>query len=287
MDLCNLNDIKALLNRHGFRFSKAMGQNFLVDADVPRRIAEESGIDGSFGVLEIGPGIGSLTVRLAALSAKVAAVELDRSLLPILSETLAGVENAEIISGDILKLDIEELLRERFHGLKYAVCANLPYNITSPVLTKLIDLELFDTITVMVQREVARRICAKAGTSDYGSFTVYCNVHTQPEILFDIPPESFIPAPKVHSSVIKMKRRTERLEEINDEAMFFRVVKASFAQRRKTLVNSLESAFSAKLNKQALGEIVSGCGYNLKVRGETLDINGFAAIAKAIGERLK
>jgi 16S rRNA (adenine1518-N6/adenine1519-N6)-dimethyltransferase len=287
MDLCNINDIKSLLNRHGFRFSKSMGQNFLVDAGVPLRIAEESGIDGSFGVLEIGPGIGPLTVRLAEKAAKVVAVELDRSLFPILSETLGGADNAEIVGGDVLKLDLEELLKERFKGLKYAVCANLPYNITTPVLTKLIDTGLFETITVMVQREVARRICAKAGTADYGAFTVYCNVHTEPETLFDISPDSFMPAPKVWSSVVKMKKRPARMGEIKDEAMFFRVVKASFAQRRKTLVNCLESAFSSKLNKEELVQIVSGCGFDPKVRGETLDIGGFAAVAAAVGERLK
>ena len=286
MDIYNAKYIKELISRHGFRFSKAMGQNFLTAGWVAQSLAEESGIDSNFGVLEIGPGIGALTIQLCPLAAKVVSVELDGALLPILQETLADFDNVEIIPGNILKLDIPGLLREKFDGLRLAVCANLPYNITTPVLSALIDTGMFESITVMVQREVARRICAKAGTADYGAFTVYAAYHTHPEILFDVEPGCFMPPPKVHSSVITMKRR-EAPTEVKDKQLFFRVVRASFSQRRKTLVNSLSGTFGESLTKQELTDIVTSCGFDERVRGETLDILGFAAIAAAIGARLK
>jgi 16S rRNA (adenine1518-N6/adenine1519-N6)-dimethyltransferase len=286
MDLCNIQDIERLLKKHGFRFSKSMGQNFLVDSSVPERIASGSGIDDSFGVLEIGPGIGALTGALSKRAGMVLSVELDNRLLPLLRETMADYMNVKIVAGDIMKLDIANTIKTEMPGLRYAVCANLPYNITTPVLTALIDTHLFETITVMVQREVALRMCAAPGTADYGAFTVYTKYYSEPEILFDVPPDSFIPQPKVTSSVITMKLRTSPPEGIDNEAMFFRVVRASFAQRRKMLVNSLESVFGDKLNKDELKQIVSSCGYDVMIRGETLDIAGFAAIARRLGESL-
>ena len=195
MDLCSINEIKALLARHGFRFSKSMGQNFLIQSWVPQDIAAASGAGEGTGVLEVGPGIGPLTRELAKRADKVASVELDRSLLPILEETLADCPNAEVCSGDILKTDIPALVGEKFSGLTPLACANLPYNITTPAITALIEAECFKTITVMIQREVARRICAAPGTADYGAFSVFCQYHTQPELLFDVPPECSLPAP--------------------------------------------------------------------------------------------
>lgn len=287
MDLCNINFIKALLVKHGFRFSKSMGQNFLVAGWVPERMAEESGIDMSSGVLEIGPGVGSLTVQLCEKASRVISVELDRTLLPLLEETLSDCTNIEIISGDILKLDIKKTISEKLPGLRISACANLPYNITTPVLTALIDAGCFETITVMVQREVAKRICAEAGTRDYGAFTVYAKYYTEPEILFDVSPDCFIPQPKVYSSVINLKKRTAAHTNINDEVLFSRVVKASFAQRRKTLVNGLFAAFGDHISKEELSELVTKCGFDVRIRGETLDIEGFALIANALGERQK
>ena len=282
MDLCNGNDIKALLARHGFRFSKSMGQNFLIEGWVPRDIAEASGADSGCGVLEIGPGIGPLTVQLARRAGQVAAVELDRALLPILSETLAPCRNVTVIPGDIMKLDLAALVNERLSGLTPIACANLPYNITTPVLTRLIESGLFASITVMIQREVALRICAAPGTADYGAFSVFCQYHTQPELLFDVGPECFLPAPKVTSAVLRLIPRREPPQTLVDEALFFRVVRASFAQRRKTLLNGLSSAFGAQVGTQALRQAIEAAGLPPDVRGERLGIAEFAAVAAAI-----
>ena len=282
MDLCNINDIKALLGRHGFRFSKSMGQNFLIEGWLPRDIADASGADETCGVLEVGPGIGPLTVQLAARAAKVVAVELDRTLLPVLAETLAGRENVEVISGDVMKLDIKALVAEKLPGLTPMACANLPYNITTPVLTAFIEAGCFSAITVMIQREVALRICAAPGTADYGAFSVYCQYHTDPELLFDVPPEAFLPAPKVTSSVIRLVPRAAPPAEVEDEGAFFRVVKAAFAQRRKTLLNGLSSAYGSRFSKEELRGILEDCGLPADVRGERLGIPQFAALAKEL-----
>ncbi|MBE6948728.1 MAG: 16S rRNA (adenine(1518)-N(6)/adenine(1519)-N(6))-dimethyltransferase RsmA [Ruminococcaceae bacterium] len=281
MELTDIGTIKKLLDRHGFSFSKALGQNFLIASWVPERIAEESGVNKNDCVLEIGPGVGCLTQQLSYGAGKVVAVELDKRLPPLLAESLADCDNVEIISGDILKTDISQLVNDRFCGLNPKVCANLPYNITSPILTTLIETKLFETITVMVQKEVALRMCAKAGTSDYGAFTVFVNYYTEPEILFHVPPGCFMPQPKVTSSVITLKRRDTIPWDIKDEKLFFRVVKASFAQRRKTLVNGLSAGFS-NLTKDDIKNIIESCGYEPNIRGETLDIPGFAKLANAI-----
>lgn len=281
MDLCDPKEIKALLGRHGFRFSKQMGQNFLIQPWVPRQTAEASGAGPGVGVLEIGPGIGPLTAQLADLGAQVAAVELDKTLLPILAETLAGRENVQIVPGDILKTDIPALCREKFPGLPVVACANLPYNITTPVITALLRSGCFGQVTVMIQREVARRICARPGTGDYGAFSVFCQYHTAPELLFDVPPDCFIPAPKVTSSVLRMIPRKPP-EEVDDPEHFFRVVRAAFAQRRKTLVNGLYAAFGQQLTKEQLANILTGCGLPADVRGERLGIPEFAGISRKI-----
>ena len=286
MDLCDIKEIKALLTRHGFRFSRSMGQNFLIEPRVPRDIALASGADGSTGVLEIGPGIGCLTVELAARAARVVSVELDRSLLPVLEETLSGRDNVTVLSGDILDVDLPRLVEERFRGLRPVVCANLPYNITTPVLTRLIDSGLFASLTVMIQREVALRICAAPGTADYGAFSVFCQYHTAPELLFEVPPECFLPAPKVTSAVIKLVPRQEPPQELVEEGLFFQVVKASFAQRRKTLLNGLTSAFGSRVPKDELRAVLAEAGLPENVRGETLGIPQFAALAAALSRRL-
>ena len=281
MDLCNIQDIKALLARHGFRFSKSMGQNFLIESWVPRDIAEASGAGPGTGVLEVGPGIGPLTRELARRADRVVSVELDRSLLPILAETRAGCPNAQVCPGDILKTDIPGLVRERFAGLTPLACANLPYNITTPAITALIEAGCFASITVMIQREVARRICAAPGTADYGAFSVFCQYYTRPELLFDVPPECFLPAPKVTSSVLRMVPCPPP-PEVDDEAHFFRVVRAAFAQRRKTLVNSLSAVLGTQLSKEELVSRVLSCGLPENIRGERLSISDFAALSKAL-----
>ena len=281
MDLCNIQDIKALLARHGFRFSKSMGQNFLIESWVPRDIAEASGAGPGTGVLEVGPGIGPLTRELARRADRVVSVELDRSLLPILAETLAGCPNAQVCPGDILKTDIPGLVRERFAGLTPLACANLPYNITTPAITALIEAGCFASITAMIQREAARRICAAPGTADYGAFSVFCQYYTRPELLFDVPPECFLPAPKVTSSVLRMVPCPPP-PEVDDEAHFFRVVRAAFAQRRKTLVNSLSAVLGTQLSKEELVSRVLSCGLPENIRGERLSISDFAALSKAL-----
>ena len=284
MDLCNINEIKALLARHGFHFSKAKGQNFLTQSWVPQNIVLESGVDETCGVLEVGPGIGPLTQQLCRYAKKVVAVELARTLQPVLAETMAGNENLEIIFGDILKTDIAKLVQEEFSGLRPMACANLPYYITTPVLAALLESRAFEAVTVMVQKEVARRICAAPGTADYSAFSILCQYHAAPELLFDVPASCFIPQPKVTSAVVCLRTRPAPAD-IRDEVLFFRTVRASFAQRRKTLVNGLASGFP-QLTKAELTDVLAACGLPANVRGETLGLEGFAALSNAIGERL-
>ncbi len=285
MDLCNITEIKALLARHGFHFSKAKGQNFLTAAWVPERIAEEAGVDEGCGVLEVGPGIGPLTKQLCRRAGKVVAVEVDTSLQPLLAETMAGCENLEILFRDVLKTDIPALVREEFAGLRPMACANLPYYITTPILAALLESRSFSSVTVMVQKEVAQRICAPAGKSEYGAFSVFCQYYAEPRLLFDVPPSCFIPQPKVTSAVLTLPARSAPPCEVADETLFFRVVRASFAQRRKTLLNALSAGFS-ELSKAELAALLEACGFAPAVRGETLDIPAFAAIANALAARL-
>lgn len=280
MNLCDPRDIQALLSAHGFRFSKAMGQNFLIDPQIPIEIAAASGADAGTGVLEIGPGIGPLTAALAARAGKVVAVELDHRLLPVLEETMAHCPNVEIVPGDIMKLPLPALVA-RLGGLTPAVCANLPYNITTPVLTRLLDSHLFSKLTVMIQREVALRICAAPGTSDYGAFSLYCQYHADCQLLFEVPAGSFLPAPKVVSAVLCLVPRAKPAE-VTNEALFFQVVRASFAQRRKTLLNGLSSAFGSRISKDALRAAIAACALREDVRGETLGIHEFATLAAVL-----
>ena len=286
INVCDINVMKPLLADHGFHFSKAKGQNFLTAAWVPQRIAEDSGVDSGTGVLEIGPGIGPLTQQLALRAGKVCAVELDTRLEPILARTVGEFKNLEILWGDILKQDVPALVAEKFPGLRPAACANLPYYITSPILTALLEAKCFDTVTVMVQKEVAQRIAAKPGSADYSAFTVFCQYYAEPQILFDVPPHCFMPQPKVTSAVIMLKVREELPWEIEDEAIFFRLVRASFAMRRKTLQNGLVSGFP-ELGKSGAAEVIAACGLPANVRGETLDIPAFAALANEITRRRK
>ncbi len=284
IEVCNIQVMKPLLASHGFHFSKAKGQNFLIAPWVPQQIAEDAGVDGTAGVLEIGPGIGPLTQQLALRAKKVCAVELDQRLAPILELTVGEFDNLEIIWNDVLKMDIKALVAEKFQGLRPMACANLPYYITSPILSALLEAECFESVTVMVQKEVAQRIAAKPGTADYSAFTIFCNYYAEPEILFDVPAHCFLPQPKVTSAVIQLKVRKERSWDIDDEKVFFRVVKSSFAMRRKTLQNGLASGFP-ELGKGGAKEVLEAVGLSPSVRGETLDIPAFGAIANEIVRR--
>jgi len=284
IDVCDIHVMKPLLAEHGFHFSKAKGQNFLIARWVPERIAEDAGVDASAGVLEIGPGIGPLTQQLCLRAGKVCAVELDTRLKPILEQTVGEFDNLEILWSDVLKQDVPALVGERFSGLRPMACANLPYYITSPILTALLEAQCFDSVTVMVQKEVAQRIAAKPGTADYSAFTVFCQFYAEPELLFDVPAGCFLPQPKVTSAVIQLRTRKELPWDIADRSVFFRTVRASFAMRRKTLQNGLASGFP-ELGKQGAGEVIAACGLPANVRGETLDIPAFAAISNEICRR--
>ena len=281
MDLCNIRDVRALLSRHGFRFSKSLGQNFLVADWVPRETAAACGADERHGVLEVGPGVGCLTRELCARAGRVASIELDKSLLPVLGETMAGAGNFALIPGDVLKLDLPALVEEQFPGLVPLACANLPYNITTPALRALVEAGRFESITVMVQREVALRLAAKPGTADYSAFSVYMRYYTEPEILFEVPPDCFLPAPKVTSAVVRCPVRTAPpVSPACGEAFFFRTVRAAFALRRKTLRNSLASAFG--LDRDRIADMIAACGFPPAVRGEELGLTELAALADRI-----
>ena len=284
IDVCDIQVMKPLLAEHGFHFSKAKGQNFLIQRWVPENIAEKAGVDASAGVLEIGPGIGPLTQQLALRANKVCAVELDKRLAPILKQTVGQFENLEIIWNDVLNLDVPALVEEKFQGLRPMACANLPYYITSPILTALLEADCFDSVTVMVQKEVAQRIAAKPGSEDYSAFTVFCQYYAEPEILFDVPAHCVLPQPKVTSAVIQLKVRKERDWNILDEKTFYRTVRASFAMRRKKLSNGLASGFP-ELGKAGAAEVITAAGFDANVRGETLSIEEFAAIANEIVRR--
>lgn len=222
MELTNPADIRALLARHDFRFSKSMGQNFLTAAWVPADIADASGADEHTAVLEVGPGIGCLTEQLAQRAAKVVSVELDERLRPVLAETLAACPNVEIVFGDVLALDLPQLAAERFDGLRPVVCANLPYNVTTPLITAFLTAGCFDTVTVMIQREAAHRLCARPGTADYGLLTVLTAWYAELELLFDVPPHCFVPAPKVTSTVVRLRMRSAPPADVRDEALLVR-----------------------------------------------------------------
>ena len=284
IDVCNIHVMKPLLAEHGFHFSKAKGQNFLTQSWVPERIAFDSGVDESVGVLEIGPGIGPLTQQLCMRAGKVCAVEVDERLKPILKLTVGAFPNLEILWGDVLKQDIPALVKEKFPGLRPMACANLPYYITSPILTALLEAECFEAVTVMVQKEVAQRIAAAPGTADYSAFTVFCQFYARPELLFDVPAHCFMPQPKVTSAVIQLNVRKERSWDILDEEVFFRLVRASFAMRRKKLSNGLASGFP-ELGKSGAAEVIAAAGFDENVRGETLGIPEFARIANEIVKR--
>ncbi|MDO4269961.1 MAG: 16S rRNA (adenine(1518)-N(6)/adenine(1519)-N(6))-dimethyltransferase RsmA [Eubacteriales bacterium] len=287
MNLCDIETIHAVLGRHGFRFSKSLGQNFLTDETVPRRIAQMSGADRTGNAVEIGPGMGCLTAELCRQAKRVVAVELDRALLPVLAETLAEFNNCEIVQGDVLALDLAALCKEKFGGEGAVACANLPYYITTPVLTALLESRTFEKITVMVQREVAQRICAAPGTSAYSAFSIYVQYWAGAEILFDVPADCFMPRPKVDSAVLQLTPLQTPSVAVRDEKLFFALVRAAFNMRRKTLVNALGPVLGGRMDKDGITRLVESVGLDARVRGERLSLADFARLADAAGETAK
>ena len=284
MELCNEVFLRALLERHGFHFSRSMGQNFLIDPSIPAAITEASGADEGCGVLEIGPGIGPLTQELAKRAGKVVSIELDRALLPVLAETVGGFPNVEIVPGDALRLDLEALVREKFAGLRPMVCANLPYNITTPVLTKLVGIPALTELTVLIQREAAQRLTAAQGSSEIGPFPLQLQYRMETELLFDVEPECFLPRPKVTSTVLRCVRREKPAVAVGDEALFQKVLKGAFLLRRKTLSNSLSAALP-QFSRETVQAAIAECGLPPSVRGEALTLPQFAALTDALAAR--
>ncbi|MBQ9108402.1 MAG: 16S rRNA (adenine(1518)-N(6)/adenine(1519)-N(6))-dimethyltransferase RsmA [Oscillospiraceae bacterium] len=283
--LTNISTIKELMERHGFHFSKALGQNFIVNPSVCPRIAEMGGAVGC-GVLEIGAGFGVLTDQLARVAQKVVCVEIDQRLLPVLDETLAEYDNVTIVNKDVMETDLKALIAEHFEGMEVVVCANLPYYITSPILMRLLEEDLpVKSITVMVQKEAGERICARPGTRQSGALTAAVWFYSEPRQLFHVSRGSFMPAPDVDSSVIRLDVRAEAPVEVTDKKDFFRVVKAAFAQRRKTVHNSLASSLG--ISKDRVGEAMDRAGVARNARAEQLGLEEFAAIANAMHDIFK
>lgn len=283
LELTDIGTIKALLARHGFHFSKALGQNFIVNPSVCPRMADESGIDSESGVIEIGAGIGVLTAELAKRAKKVVCIELDSKLLPILDETLADFDNIEIINADVLKTDLAALIEEKFGGMPVYICANLPYYITSPVIMTLLESRLpLKAVTVMVQREAAQRLCAPVGSRLSGAVTVAVDYYAEARKLFDVSAGSFMPAPKVDSSVIRLDIREKPGIEVSDEKLFFSMVHAAFSQRRKTASNSISSGTG--IPKAVVAEAIERCGFPPSVRAESMTAEHLAALCEALNE---
>lgn len=279
MDLTSPRTIKEIAQMFDFGFSKGLGQNFLLDSSVLDEIADAAEIDG--GVLEIGPGFGVLTKRLCETGKKVVSVEIDHRLIPVLNYTLAEFDNVEILEQDIMKIDVRALIDEKFGGEKISVAANLPYYITTPIITKLIEDRLpLKNIVVMVQKEVAERIAAKPGKKDYGAISVLCQYYTEPRLVTVVPAGSFYPAPKVDSAVLCMHVLDKPAVRVEDEKSYFKVVKSAFAQRRKTLLNCLASGFG--LDKQQLSDLLESVEIDPKIRGEKLGLAEFARISDAL-----
>ena len=278
-NLSDIGTVKRLLEKNGFHFSKALGQNFLIDPSVCPRMAKEAVADGETGVIEIGAGVGVLTSELAKVSEKVVSIELDKRLLPILSETLKDFNNIEIINDDVLNIDLHKLIKEKFGDGKVSVCANLPYYITSPVIMKLLESRLpVEKIVVMVQKEAADRICAEVGSKESGALTAAVNYYSEADKLFFVPKQSFIPSPKVDSSVIRLSVLKEPPVSPKDEDFFWKTVKAAFAQRRKTAVNSLSSGLG--IEKNVILDILKECGLDENIRAEKFTMDDFCSVSE-------
>lgn len=284
MDLTSPRTIRSIQEKFGFTFKKGLGQNFLTSQNVLEEIVDAAEIDS--GVIEVGPGFGVLTSELAKNSDKVVTIEIDERLIDVLEYTLADYDNVKIVNADILKLDLHKLIQEEFGNEKVSIAANLPYYITTPIITKLLEEKLpLKNIVVMVQKEVALRMAAKPSSKDYGAITVLCQYYTEPSVVTNVPASLFVPPPKVDSAVLRLKIRENPAVHVTDEKMFFRVVKAAFSQRRKTLLNCLCSNFS--FPKEEMSALLEGIGITPSRRGETLSLQEFADISDAITQKTK
>lgn len=279
--LSDISTIRAVLEKNGFHFSKALGQNFLINPSVCPRMAALSGAADCAGAVEVGPGIGVLTWELSRVAKKVVSIELDKRLLPVLDETLADCDNVKILNADVMKLDLRRMIEEEFPGGEVAVCANLPYYITSPVIMRLLEERLpVTSITVMVQKEAAERLCAHPGERACGAVSAAVWYYAEPEILFQVSRGSFMPAPNVDSAVIRLRIRRTPPVEVADEPFFFRVVRAAFAQRRKTAVNSIANTLGR--SKQAVAAAFDAVGVPQNARAEALTLEDFAALTAGL-----
>lgn len=280
-NLSDINTIKRVMQKHGVTFNKGLGQNFLIDPEVCPAMAEAANLDENTAVLEIGPGVGVLTAELAKRAGKVLSFEVDKRLLPVLSETLADFDNVEIINEDVMKANLAEIIESKCKGMKIAVCANLPYYITSPIIMLLLESRLpIDTVTVMVQKEAADRLCANVGSRDGGAVTVAVNYYAESEKLFFVPKDSFLPPPKVDSEVIQLTVRKTPPVVVKDEEFFFKVVKAAFSQRRKTAENSISAGLG--IEKSVAAQALSQAGLEKTVRAEKLTMKNFAELAEIL-----
>lgn len=282
MDLYDYNTVNRILSKHGFTFSKALGQNFLIDPNVCPEMAYELNADENTGVIEVGPGIGVLTKELCKVAGKVVAIELDKRLFPVLDETLSEFDNLQIVEGDVLKLNLKELIEEKFSGMKsIKVCANLPYYITSPVIMSLLESKLpIDEIVVMVQKEAAERFCAEIGSRESGAVTVAVNYFATAEMLFEVKKDCFMPSPKVDSAVMRLRLREKPPVEVENEKRFFAVIKAAFSQRRKTALNCLSNGLS--LPKEKVSNALNEIGLSEKSRAENFTMEQFAELSKLL-----
>ena len=280
MDLTSPKTIRTIAEQFGFTFKKGLGQNFLTSQTVLEEIADAAEIDGG-GVLEIGPGFGVLTQELSKHAKKVVSIEIDERLNDVLDYTLAECENVKIINADVMKTDLPKLIADEFGNERISVAANLPYYITTPIITMLLEQKLaINNIVIMIQKEVAQRLNAQPGTKDYGAITLLCRYYTEPELITTVPAGLFVPPPKVDSAVLKLRILDEPAVKVKDEAVFFKTVKAAFAQRRKTLLNCLAQAFP--MSKPELTELMESIGITPSRRGETLSIEEFAKLADAL-----
>ncbi len=287
MNLCSPSVVRRLMEEEGIHFRKDFGQNFLIDPSVPERIAASCADRSDILVLEIGPGIGCLTQQLAENFERVLAIEIDRGLIPVLGKTLAEYDHVRVVNADVMEVDLPALIAEEAGGREVAVCANLPYYITTPILMKLLESGLpFENITIMIQSEVADRLCARAGKSEYGAITAVLAYYGVAEPLFVVPADRFVPAPKVNSTVVRIRLHKQKPYHPKDEALMFRTIRAAFEQRRKTLSNAL-SAGLGMLSKEQFTDIIVACGHRADIRGERLDIADFVALSDAIYDAIK
>ena len=278
---------KAVLDKYHFVFQKKYGQNFLIDTGVLEKIIREAGVTKDDFVLEIGPGIGTMTQYLCESAREVAAVEIDKALIPILKDTLSPYDNVTVINEDILKVDINRLAQEKNGGRPIKVVANLPYYITTPIIMGLFESHVpIDSITIMVQKEVADRMKTGPGSKDYGALSLAVQYYADPQIVANVPPNCFMPRPKVGSAVIRLKRHAQPVVNVSDEKLMFRLIRASFNLRRKTLANGLKNAPDIPLEKEEIEAVITELGKPLTIRGEALTLEEFAALSELVGKRI-